>query len=257
MSQGWPSSQARVGLPGVRPRRIRVRGRHRGTVTIVLLLLLAGGLVAYDYSRGGLVLPFGTPQGSEPVPVVSSGSGSIEFATTDGPVVGHGGPVLRYRVGVETGLGVAAEEFGAAVEAVLADPRSWIAEGSLRLQRVSGATGQDFEVYLASPVFSEQLCRIDGLRTDGYTSCRLSDGRVIVNSARWLTGVPAFTAPLAEYRAYVVNHEVGHQLGHGHELCPAAGQPAPVMQQQTFGLQGCTPYGWPYRDGQRYAGPLA
>ena len=27
------------------------------------------------------------------------------------------------------------------------------------------------------------------------------------------------------------------------------------MQQQTFDLQGCTAYSWPYRDGKRYAGP--
>jgi hypothetical protein len=226
-------------------------------VTVLLLLMLAGALVVFDYSRGGVVLPFGTPQEAAPAEVVPSGAGTIQYATVDGPVAGVDGPLLRYRVGVEEGLGVAVEQFAGAVEAVLADPRSWTAGGTLRLQRVSGTAGQDFVVILASPVLSEAMCRAEGLRTHQYTSCRLSDGRVIINSAPWITGVPEYGPPLVEYRAYVVNHEVGHQLGHQHELCPGQGRPAPVMQQQTFGLNGCTPYGWPFRDGLLYTGPLA
>jgi hypothetical protein len=234
-----------------------VRRRRRGTLTLVLLLLLSAALVAFDYQRGGLVLPFGpgTAEGPTDVPVLPSGTGTFQYNASDGPVAGHGGAVLRYRVGVEGGLGVSLEQFSAAVEATLSDPRSWTAGGTLRFQRVSD--GQDFTVYLASPVVSEAMCRDDGLRTEQYTSCRLGDGRVVINSARWLTGVPGYAAPLVEYRAYVINHEVGHQLGHAHELCPGRGQAAPVMQQQTFGLDGCLPYGWPYRDGARYTGPPA
>jgi hypothetical protein len=235
----------------------RIRRRRRGALPLVLLLLLSGALVAYDYHRGGLVLPFGpgVPPESTDVDVVPSGTGRFQYGAGDGPVAGNAGPLLRYRVGVENGLGVSVSEFAAAVEATLADPRSWTAGGTLRLQRV--AAGEDFTVYLASPALSEAMCREDGLRTERYTSCRLSDGRVVINSARWLTGVPEYDAPLVEYRAYVINHEVGHQLGHQHELCPGPGRPAPVMQQQTFGLDGCVPYGWPYRDGARYTGPPA
>jgi Protein of unknown function (DUF3152). len=241
----------------------RIR-RRRGRGVLLLVLLLAIALFAVDLSRRGvdLPLPFNLrpPEEASPaddVTVVPSGAGTFQYASVDGPVVGSGGPLLRYRVGVEDGLGVPVELFAAAVEAVLSDGRSWTADGSLRFQRVSGAAGYDFTVYLASPVLSEAMCREDGLETGQFTNCRLTDGRVVINSARWLVGVPDYGAPLGEYRAYAINHEVGHQLGHDHELCPGPGRPAPVMQQQTLGLQGCVPYGWPFRDGVRYTGPRA
>ena len=51
----------------------------------------------------------------------------------------------------------------------------------------------------------------------------------------------------------VVNHETGHWLGHGHRVLPATARPAPVMQQQSKGLDGCRPNPWPTAAERRVA----
>ena len=67
----------------------------------------------------------------------------------------------------------------------------------------------------------------------------------MLNLRRWVLGAAAYGKDVAAYRVYLVNHEVGHGIGHPHEYCGGTGQVAPVMMQQTYGLQGCTAWPWP------------
>jgi hypothetical protein len=181
----------------------------------------------------------------------------FDYAGGPGPVLGTSGTLRRFKVAVEQGEGQSAGDFAAAIERTLGDPRSWIRGEQFRLQRVSRAAGAEFTIFLASAATSQKMCARGGLHTAGYTSCRLAS-QVIINLDRWQKGIPNYGAPLATYQAYAINHEVGHQLGQGHEACPGAGKLAPVMQQQTYGLKGCTANAWPYVDGERYAGsPIA
>jgi hypothetical protein len=187
----------------------------------------------------------------DPIGYPVSGDGRWSVATVAGPVVGHAGTLLRYRVAVEGGIvGISPDEFAAHVSAILSDPRGWTGTGRWRLQLVGSASGYNFTVYLTTPATRDRLCA-NGY--DRYTSCRTGD-RVVLNVARWVNGVPNYGAGLDVYREYMVNHETGHRLGHGHELCPGAGRSAPLMQQQTLGLHGCLANPWPIVDGRPYAG---
>ena len=184
------------------------------------------------------------------VPANAGTSGKFGYVEGYGPVLGQAGPIRRFRVAVELPTR-AATDFAHQVDRTLGDPRSWIAGRRFRLQRVPLSGPAEFTVYLASAATSKRMCLAGGLQTDGYTSCRLP-GRVIINDSRWTSSVPAYGAPLATYRAYAINHEVGHQLGHGHVTCPGPGEPAPVMMQQTYGLRGCVANSWPYVNGRRW-----
>ncbi|MEU7620300.1 DUF3152 domain-containing protein [Micromonospora rifamycinica] len=195
------------------------------------------------------------PGSAAPAPAVrypQRGTGTWRTATAQGAVAGRSGQLLRYRVAVEGGIDdVDPERFGREVAVVLADRRGWTAGGQWRLQRVGADAPADFTVLLTTPVTRGELC---GDTSDRYTSCRNGD-RVVINVARWARGVPDFRGDLGSYRSYVLNHEVGHRLGRGHERCPAAGGPAPVMQQQTLGLHGCRPNAWPMVGGSLFTGP--
>jgi hypothetical protein len=177
---------------------------------------------------------------------VERGAGTLSVVDGTSAVYGTG-PLKRFIVEVEEGIGVDGVPFAQAVEATLGDPRSWGNGGRVSFQRVGvaeAAAGQfDFKVSLVSPGNMETYC--PGVGTGGYTSCRYGD-RAVINLARWATAVPDYEGDVATYRLYVVNHEVGHALGNGHQDCPGAGQVAPVMQQQTLGLHGCVKNAWPY-----------
>jgi uncharacterized protein DUF3152 len=182
----------------------------------------------------------------------TAGSRRYAYAAGRSPVVGRSGQLMRFRVAVEKDItGIGPQEFAAAALETLAAPQGWTSAGKWRFQQVSAADPYDFVLYLATPATRDRLC---AMGFDQYTSCRQGE-RVVINVARWAYGAQAFTAPLSLYRTYVISHEVGHRLGFGHELCPAKGRPAPVMQQQTLGLHGCTPSASAYVDGRRYAGP--
>jgi hypothetical protein len=151
------------------------------------------------------------------------------------------GRVMRIKVQVESGLPVDGQAFAKFVMSTLNDSRSWGHDGSRTFARTDGA--YDVRVVLASPQTSRSMCR--PLETLGRLSCRSGDAAVLTYY-RWVNAIPDYGRDRTGYRHYVVNHEVGHALGHGHVSCPGRGEPAPVMMQQTKGLKGCEPNPWPF-----------
>ena len=151
------------------------------------------------------------------------------------------GTVWTYRVDVEQGLGIDPDCVAASVQLVLTHPElGWGADGSRSFERIeSGAA--DFVVTLAFPSTTDGYCL--PLNTGGIFSC-WNGSRAMLNSWRWESGATAYSA-VDQYRIYLINHEVGHALGFGHRSCPGAGEPAPVMMQQTKGVGSCVAHPWP------------
>lgn len=132
-------------------------------------------------------------------------------------------------------------EYRQKLAAVYGDPRGWNDGGAAAL--VYAESGCDFTAWLSAPASMTSF----GAICDNYYSCRVG-ANVVVNYDRWMGATDPWNAAggtLEDYRIMVINHETGHWFGFGHRNCPGAGQPAPVMQQQSVGLQGCTFSPWP------------
>jgi len=190
---------------------------------------LPPGLTAQDVAAGLL---------SPDVPESAAGTFTVVPGTDPGPGTGT---VRTVRVEVEDGLAVDGALFAATVMATLNDPRGWGADGSLSFARTDGDA--ELRVLLASPRTVDALCA--PLRTDGEVSCGRA-GHAALNLRRWVEATAELASDKVQYRQYLVNHEVGHLLGHGHERCPGPGQLAPVMQQQSYQAAPCTPNAWPF-----------
>lgn len=242
-----PASQNRT-LARRRMYRRRRQVVGGGLLLVVMLLVLGGFKVA-------AILPTGQVSqagGSARAALQTMGSYARAPGGTDRS--GSGTPIT-YRVEVETRMGQGPRVFAAAVDATLVSPSGWIGTERWSFQRVD-RDDVSFVIRLATPDTVDKVCATAGLDTGGYVSCRA--GRfVMINLDRWLRGVPEYLGDVALYRHYVINHEVGHQLGYGHQSCPAPGRLAPVMQQQTLGLKGCLPNGWPLVNGALVSGPAA
>ncbi len=181
--------------------------------------------------------------------IPATGPGTFVTAAGGSTRVGSG-TVLRYRVDVEKGIDLSTADVARQVERILADRRGWTADGRSAFERVSGGP-TDFVVRVATPGTVDRICGEYGLDTGGEVNCDVGR-QVMVNLRRWLLATPVYARRVKDYRALIINHEVGHFLGHGHVGCPGAGQPAPVMMQQIKGMHGCLPNVWPYDEKGRY-----
>ncbi|MCA9342553.1 DUF3152 domain-containing protein, partial [Candidatus Saccharibacteria bacterium] len=132
--------------------------------------------------------------------------------------------------------------FRSKLQAVYADARGWSLGGAIAFSEVSSNCNYTAWLTRADlvPSFSSTIC-------DSTWSCRVGNN-VIINFDRWSNASPAWNnagGGLDEYRSMVINHETGHWLGFRHRYCEGAGQLAPVMQQQSINLQGCSFNAWP------------
>ncbi len=148
--------------------------------------------------------------------------------------------LVTYSVTTRGAITANLAEFKSQANATLNDAKGWSRMG-VAFQEV--ASGGSFTLVLSEasqlPTFSPGCSAEYSCNAGRY---------VIINQDRWQGATASWNqagGSLRDYRHMVVNHETGHWLGHGHENCGGSGQPAPVMQQQSIGLQGCTFNPWP------------
>ena len=183
-----------------------------------------------------------------PVAVPASGTGNTHPVAIPAVPLAGTGRVVRFSVEVEGGLPADEAEFARIVATVLTDQRGWQTQDHVRFvpvqpEAVAAGAAVDARVTLASPQLTARLCAPMDV-TMNQVSC-WQNHRAVLNLQRWLNGATPFGSDLVTYRTYLVNHEVGHGLGHGHVTCSGAGRPAGIMVQQTLGLGGCTAWPWP------------
>lgn len=174
--------------------------------------------------------------------VPTAGSGRFQIADLTRSPSSEQGRTITYQVRVERDLPFDPKRTAKIINGILDDERSWTGGGQVRFRLVGKDADPDLKILLATPKTTDRYCL--PLDTGGRLSCQVED-RVVLNGKRWAKAVKDYASDVGNYRRYLVNHEVGHFLGHDHVTCPARGQKAPVMMQQTKGLKGCTKNVWP------------
>ncbi len=151
------------------------------------------------------------------------------------------GRIFSYKVEAWGALSTSLAEFKVQASETLNSSSGWARTG---IRFVEATSGGDLVLVIS------EAAEIERRYSPGCSaeySCRVGQF-VIINQDRWMGATPSWNGAggsLRDYRHMVINHEVGHWLGHGHESCSGAGQLAPVMQQQSIDLEGCAFNPWP------------
>ncbi len=172
--------------------------------------------------------------------VAAEQAAAAAAAQAAAPRATGGGRTIGYTVSTKGVTSSNLAEFAAQANQTLNDSRGW-AQLGFNFQQVD--SGGSFNLILSQasqvPSFSSG-CSVQW-------SCRVGTS-VIINDDRWRYGTTAWNnagGGIRDYRHMVINHEVGHWLGHGHATCGSPGSYAPVMLQQSIDLQGCKFNPWP------------
>ena len=227
-----------------------------GVVLLVLMIHFSSVKALYiekdeltkQLTSSDILIPFPDDFVRWPEPELSN-SGGTNTAST-GTATGHmvnGVKVIYYKTMVWGNVVANFSDFKTKVAETLNDSRGWVRAG---LKFVEVTSGQDLNIILSDPA---SLGATPGCGAE--LSCTTWANQVIINDVRWREGTESSRAGgmgTRDYQHMVVNHEMGHWLGHyAHiEGCTEEngfiGGPAPIMLQQSTGLRGCTSFNaWP------------
>jgi len=127
------------------------------------------------------------------------------------------------------------------IQDILDDPRAWDQEFVDITEKLDKQP--DIYVHKASGKEMQKIYPFDHLQ--GLSLCDTSKypTEIYIRKENWDEGRGGYQNVWG-YRAYVILHEFGHSIGYRHVKCPKAGEPAPVMMQQTKGTSPCYPDPW-------------
>ena len=123
----------------------------------------------------------------------------------------------------------------------LMHPRGWTSKG-YKIKPV--ATRPDVVIYFRS---AEEMQKKYGkykyLKGLSVTDSRFYPTIIDIHAGNWNNPPHKFKGTTKEYRAYLINHEMGHALGYGHTKLGKG--KCQLMAQQSKGTKGCVPNGFP------------
>jgi hypothetical protein len=124
------------------------------------------------------------------------------------------------------------------VKEILDDPDGWRTHGYIFTK---SSNPIDINIQLASPKKIEKICNLYGLSC--YDPVTHIIPTIYINYKNWNGGSKS-NLSLANYRYYVINHEIGHFLGFSHpdknNRCGPDGV-AYIMNQMSLGEAGIYP----------------
>ena len=134
----------------------------------------------------------------------------------------------------------------AEIHLILRDPRGWARDGYDFIQVPNEyQPPPDVFIIARSPKFMNWRFKKPELRGLSVT-VRTYDTKlppvINIHMANWRHPPVNFIGDRSTYRAYLIQHEMGHALGHGHAEVDAGQtgtmRPCPVMYQQSRGTKG-------------------